>query len=163
MSTKQAIILFISSILLGFLMILPFNLLCKATNWCSPIIVSYYLPKIQGDRSFEIFFEADNASKDVDFKVLQRSVVVRSGGDSEVEYSALNVSKNDIKIRPMPYVLPAEAKKYIKFYECLCFKERAVKSGEDIIMSVKFRLDRKIEKDEFFKENPIIRVGYKLQ
>lgn len=144
-------------------MILPFNLICKITNRCNPIVFSYYLPKILGERDFEIFFEASNNSPKVDFRVLERSLIVRAGDDAKIDYAALNITNSNIKIRPIPYILPQEAAKYIRFYECLCFKERSILKGKELILPVKFRLDRKIEQDEFFKTNPIIRVGYKVE
>ncbi len=162
MSKKQAIILFFCAIFVGILLIQPFNYLCRASGWCDPIIVSYYLPKKMGTRSFDIILEAKNLSKTVDFSSTIRSAVVLSGEDVEVKFLARNPSDQSIKIRPRPYIVPVEAAKYIKFYDCLCFKETSLKAKKTKELSVKFRIDPKIEKDEFFNNVQIIRIGYEL-
>lgn len=163
MSKKKALILFISALLLGFLMIQPFNIFCRATDKCQPIILSYYMPSNVGDENFEIIFEAKNSSKDVKFEPYGRSMILASGEKQEIEYGAKNISDHDVKIRPTPYVYPPEAEKYIKFYECLCYREHKIKSGEDIKMAVQFKLKRAIEKDPFFSDMRLIRVGYEIK
>jgi len=162
MSKKQAIILLLSALLLGLLMIQPFNLFCRATNKCQPIILAYYMPKETGSEYFEIFFDAKDRSKEVRFEATQRSVVMLAGDNYEVKYEAQNAADHEIKIRPKPYVYPLEAAKYIKFYECLCSREHKIKKGGQIDLSVKFRLDHKIENDPFFKDMRNIRVGYEI-
>ncbi len=163
MSKKQALLLLVSALLLGFLMIQPFNLFCRATDKCQPIILAYYMPKQTGKEYFEIFFDAKDRSKDVRFEVSERSAVVLAGDNVEITYEAQNAVDHDIKIRPTPYVFPPEAEKYIKFYECLCFREHKIKKGEQVELSVKLRLDRKIENDPFFKDMRNIRVGYEVE
>ncbi len=163
MSKKKALFLFVAAILLSFLMIQPFNLFCRTTDKCQPIILSYYLPQNAGDERYEIFFDAKDFSKDVIFEVPQSSVIVRTGQASQVEYAAKNVSDHDIKIRPTPYVYPPEAAKYVKFYECLCFREHKIKAGGEIRLSVKFKLLRAIEQDPMFQDMRAIRVGYEVK
>ncbi len=162
MSKKQAIILLLTAILLGFLMIPPFNYICRLTNKCYPIILSYYLPKNIGKERYEIFFMTKDYSEDVQFTATSRSKIVNSGDDVFVIYRAKNISNHEVKIRPMPYVEPDEANKYIKFYECLCFREHKIKAGETINLMVKMNLNRAIEKDPFFKQSRVIVVGYEV-
>ncbi len=162
--------MFLGALLLGLLMIHPFNLLCKATDKCQPIILSYYLPKKLGQEYYELFFEAraQNELNQANEKPIAkihaktRSLLLVAGSNGKVDYEILNVSDNDIKLRPTPYIIPPSAAKYIKFYECLCYKEHKIKKGETRLLTVKFNLDRKIEQDEEFKENKIIRIGYQL-
>lgn len=163
MSKKQAIILLFSAILIGFLMIQPFNYLCRLTGKCTPIILSYYLPKSVGKGRYEVFFVTKNRAKEVKFVADSRSEIVNAGANASMIYRVKNISDHDITIRPMPYVIPEEANNHIKFYECLCFSEHKIKAGDTIKMAVRFNLDRAIEKDPLFKENRIIVVGYEIE
>ena len=162
MSKKQAVVLLFSAMLLGFLMIQPFNLICRATDKCQPIILSYYLPKFTGKEQYEIFFLAKDRSKEVRLEVLSRSAIIASGADAAVEYKLINVTDHDVKIVPRPFITPDEAAKYIKFYECLCSREHKVKKGESIKMVARFRLDRAIENDPLFTDNHNIALGYEV-
>ena len=92
MSKKQAIILLTSSILIGFLAIQPFNYICRLTDWCEPISISYYLPKKTGNKMFDVVFEAKDLSENVNFRNLTRSAVILSGSDFELKYEARNKS-----------------------------------------------------------------------
>ena len=162
-SGKQAMILFTAAILLGFLMIQPFNFICRFTGRCQPLIFSYYLPTIAGKEYFELFFDAKNKSKEVKFETNDgESVITLTGNNISVIYVAKNISNRDIKIRPRPYIFPEEASKYIKFYDCLCFREHRISKGQEIKLVVRLKLDRAIENDPFFKDARAIRVGYQL-
>lgn len=162
MSKKKAIFLLLSAILLGFLMIQPFNYICRLTDKCYPIILSYYLPKSTGKERYEIFFMTKDRSRDVQFESALRSDVFNSGADVSMTYYIKNISHHDIKIRPRPYIEPVEAVKYINFYECLCFREHKIKAGEKLSLVARFNIDRAIEKDPFFQESRTIVVGYEL-
>ena len=144
-------------------MIQPFNYICRITNKCYPIILSYYLPKSTGKERYELFFLTKNFTKNVEFETDARSKVALSGEDVSVIYDIKNLSNHDIKIRPTSFVNPELASKYIKFYECLCFREHKIKKNSQISLVVRFRLDPKIEQDEFFKDNRRIVIGYELK
>lgn len=163
MSKKQSLILLLSAILIGFLMIQPFNYICRLTDKCYPIILSYYLPKSTGKERYEIFFMTKDRSQDVQFKAAARSEIINSGNDVSMVYRAKNTSNHDIKIRPIPYITPDEANKYIKFYECLCFREHKIKAGDSINLIVRLNLDKAIEQDPFFKESRVIVLGYEVE
>jgi cytochrome c oxidase assembly protein Cox11 len=160
--TKQIIILFLSAILLGFMMIFPFNLICNLSNKCDPIILSYYFPETKGTQYFEIFFDAKNSLETIDFQSLERSAIVVNGEKFSVNFTIKNNSNEKIKVRPKLYIEPPEAKKYIKFYQCLCFREYKLSPGKQVRSTVKLQIDRKIENDIFFKNNNRhIIIGYK--
>ncbi len=162
-SRRTAIILFFSALIIGFIMIQPFNYICKFTNKCDPIILSFYLPKKIGQEEFRIIFEAKDNHEDIDFSVLEKSVTKKTGSDLKIYYEAANFTDHDIEIRPMPYIIPQEAKKYVKFYECLCFKKHKVKKGQVVKLPVLLRLDPAIETDPYFEDIPAVRVGYEVK
>ncbi len=163
MSKKQAIILFLSAILVGFLAIQPFNYVCRISGLCNPIIISYYFAKKPGNLSFDVIFEAKNLSSNLKASSLTRSDLIYINQNFEAKYEIRNSQNYDVKIRPKRYIFPVEAKKYIKFYECLCGYEYKIKKKSSKEVSVKFYIDPKIEEDEFFKNNPkIIRIGYEF-
>ena len=163
MTIKKALFIFTSAILLGFFMILPFNLVCKATNWCEPISLSYYLPSFSGEEQFEIFFEAKDSSPSLNIEAKERSTVIKTGEKRIVQYSIMNPNFDTKKVAPRLYIIPQEAAKYLKFYECLCFREHKIEGYKIKNLNVKFKLDRKIESDKFFENNRIIRVGYEIK
>ena len=163
MSKKQAIILFLSAILLGFLMIQPFNYICRLTDKCYPIILSYYFPKITGKERYEVFFMVKNRSKELQFSTASKSNIVSSGDDFSVVYNVKNISDHDIKFRPMPYIAPNEAAEYIKYYECLCSREHKIKAGKSLDLVVRMNLSRTIEKNKLFKQSRIIVAGYEIE
>ncbi len=162
MKKSQAILLVLAAIAIGLLMIVPFNFICKFSNKCEPIILSFYIPKQKGQENYEIIFEAKDHSQEVDLGVKYHSMIVRSGEDVEVKYIATNLTNHEVKIRPMPYTVPQEGFDYIKFYECLCLKERKIGAHKSILLSVKLRIDPKIDNDEKFRDLKIIRVGYSI-
>ncbi|NBV07445.1 MAG: hypothetical protein EBS06_09485, partial [Proteobacteria bacterium] len=128
MSAKKALFLFFGAILLGFLMIQPFNYICRLTDACFPINLTYYLPKSTTKERYEVFFMAKNYVNSLEFNADQRSKIVNSGGDLSIIYHARNISNKKIKIRPMPYVEPQEMGEYIHFYECLCHREHTIEA-----------------------------------
>lgn len=163
MSKKQVIILFISAILVGFLVIQPFNYVCRISGWCNPVTISYYFPKKPGNVRFDVIFEAKNSTQNIKAYSLTRSDLIYTNQNFEVKYEIRNSQNYDVKIRPKRYIFPVEAVKYIKFYECLCGYEYKIKKKSSKEVFVKFYIDPKIEEDEFFKNNPkIIRIGYEF-
>jgi len=162
MSKKQALTLLLASLLLGFLMIQPFNFICRLTNKCQPIILSYYLPNSEGKQYYEIFFLAKDLSQKLHFESKTKSILIKSGAKGEAIYMIKNITNQDLKIRPSLFFNTQNAAQYIKFYECLCFHEYKIKGGETITLSVKFKLDQKIEKDASFEDNKIIALGYEV-
>lgn len=162
-SRKRAIQLFIGALVIGLLMIAPYNYICKFTNKCEPIILSFYLPKKTGQEEFRIIFEAKDNSEEIDFSVKNKIVNQKTGTKITVYYEAANFTDHDIEIRPMPYILPEEAKKYVKFYDCLCFSKHKIKKGKVVNLPVRLRLDPAIEKDEDLAVMPAIRIGYEVK
>jgi len=165
MAKKQAIILLLGAFILGFIMIQPFNLFCKATNYCEPIILSYYIPQDQGEELFNVVLEAKNLSQDLFLQPNIRELVLYSSFKAQVYFELMNLSKSQKKnVRPELYVIPIEAKKYIKFYDCLCDSSYSIGPSELKNLSIKFMIKRDIEKDPFFKNkaNNTIRIGYKI-
>lgn len=165
MAKKQAIILLLGAFILGFIMIQPFNLFCKATNYCEPIILSYYIPQDQGEELFNVILEAKNLSQDLFLQPNIRELVLYSSFKAQVYFELMNLSKSQKKnVRPELYVIPIEAKKYIKFYDCLCDSKHSIEPSELKNLSIKFMIKRDIEKDPFFKNkaNNTIRIGYKI-
>ncbi len=162
-NTKQALIFLVAGLFTSLLLIQPFNIFCRTTNKCQPIILSYYFPENLGVENFELFFETKSSQNNIIIEPLGRSAILLAGEKATINYRIVNNSKQDIKIRPRPYIEPQEAKQYIKFYECLCDREHKIKAGQEVILSVKFVLNRKIEDDEAFKYARIINIGYQIK
>jgi cytochrome c oxidase assembly protein Cox11 len=162
MSRKQAIILLIFGLFLAFLLIKPYNYLCKTTGLCSEINPSYHILAKKGDKYFDFLFETKNSSKTLEFKALSDIYTAKSGQDIVVKYEIRNLSDKKITARPKRYVFPPEALKYIEFHECLCFKSYKIAAKSREIIEVRFKVDPKIEKDSFFKDKKEIKIGYEI-
>ena len=159
----RLIILGFTTIFLGFFTLQLFNTICRATNKCNAIILSYYLPKNTGKERYQLFFATNNNSSNILFSTKDDYKITNSGGDIEAIFTAKNLSDKEIKIRPIVSIAPSEATQYIKFYECLCQKEKIIKKGESINLSVKLNLKKEIEKDNFFLEKKSIKIIYTIE
>lgn len=163
MSRKQAIILLILGIFLAFLLVKPYNYLCKITGWCSGINVSYYIPTYKGEKYFDVIFEAKDSSMVIDFQALTDRIVLKTGKNIAVKYKIRNLSDKKIVAAPKRYIYPQEALKYIEFYECLCFKTYKIAAKDEEIIEIRFKIDPKIENDPLFQDKMFIRIGYEVK
>lgn len=149
-------------ILIALLLIKPFNYFCSLTSKCSSLILSYYLPTKKGKHDFEINLLAQNQLPDVEFRVITPKIKLNSGQSATIIYTAKNLTNHKIKIRPGYFIEPEDADDYIERYECLCFKEHILAPNQEIQMPFRFKIDPKIDDNQYFYKNNIITIGYKL-
>jgi cytochrome c oxidase assembly protein subunit 11 len=159
---NKAIFYLLGIILLSFLLIRLFNFTCNSTSKCQPIILSSYLPNKKGEKTFQFNFEAKNNRLDIEFKPVETEISAISGVNYNINFLAQNLTNHKIKIRPKYFVIPIEANKYLKRYECLCFKEHKIAAKDKILMPFRFKIDPAIEQDPYFIANNKITIGYEL-
>jgi cytochrome c oxidase assembly protein subunit 11 len=152
----------IAGLLIALLLIKPFNFFCNLSSKCSPIILSYYFPAKKGSQNFEINFEAQNQLSTIEFKVLNSKIILKTGQNATIIFTAKNLTNHQIKIRPEYFITPENADQYITRYECLCFKEHIIAAGQEVQMPFRIKIDPAIEKDQYFSKNNIINIGFKI-
>lgn len=163
MSKKQAIIFLFCAIFIGLLAIKPFNYFCKATSYCNPINISYYLPKKTGKAEIDIIFQAKDNSDEVEFKALDNHIKSLTGKNITAKFSIKNLTTEKISVRPRRFIKPIEAMQYLEFYDCLCFQEYEIAPKSQKEISVRFRIKPEIEESDIFKERKaLIILGYEL-
>ncbi len=162
MSKKHVIILIIFLIATAFLLLKPYNQLCRMVNWCSPISFSYLVPNLKGEKSINFKFLAENNYENVDFKVSGGdSVLLRSGSKFTVDYEIINNSLEAVQVRPMRFFSDNNLKEYLHFYECLCFQSYEIQPGKKKLLSMRFLLKKEFDKSDF-KDGDLVELGYKM-
>lgn len=162
MSKKQVIILLISILATAFLLLKPYNQLCRSVNWCSPISISYLIPSLKGERSIDFTFKAENDYENIKFRVLdKKSIILRSGSKFTANYEIINNSKEIIQVRPMRFFSNEKLREYLHFYECLCFQSYEIKSGERKVLSMRFKLKKEVDASNF-KDDKGVLLGYRM-
>lgn len=165
MSKKQiikiiALLLFLVFAL--FLLLKPYNQLCRGVNWCNPVSFSYLLPALKGEKEIKFNFKAKNDYENVKFKVLtHNSISLRSGSKFTVDYEVINNSSEEIQVRPMRFFNNPKILDYLEFYECLCFQTYKVGPNKKKILSIRFRLKKDIDQSDF-RNNDDIDFGYRM-
>ncbi len=166
MSKKQIvkiIFLLLFLVFVVFLLLKPYNQLCRTVNWCNPVSFSYLLPDLKGDKLINFELVAVSDYKNVDFKVVgEDSIVLKSGSKYTIDYEVINNSKKDIEVRPMRFFSNSKILDYLEFYECLCFQSHKIKAGEKKVLSVRFRLKSSIDKNDSFKDGDVFGIGYRM-
>lgn len=113
------------------------------------------------DRTITIRFDANiDQYLDWEFKPKQRSVAVKVGEKSTIEYFAKNVGSNRSQGTATFNVSPGVAGVYFNKIECFCFTEQQLASGESIEMPVIFFIDPEIVNDPLLKDLPTITLSY---
>lgn len=135
-----------------FFLVQPFNWYCQITQSCRPFFFSYYMPKTKGIMPINIKFEVTNFQKNLDFRSDISELTTVTNQKNLVTYYAKNNSKKLIRFRPKLIVEPEFAEKYLKRYECLCFREYRLKPGEEIEMRMEFEIERRMESDNRGKD-----------
>lgn len=75
------------------------------------------------------------------FYPLERTLSVRPGEMSEVQFHARNNSGRAMTVRAIPSVTPTEGASYLVKTDCFCFVGQTLKAGESIDMPVRFYVD----------------------
>lgn len=91
------------------------------------------------DREITVQFDANTAaSLGWDFKSETRSVTLKLGETTLINYRARNYGRTDSVGTSTFNVTPAQAGAYFNKLECFCFTEQALASGETVQMPVQF-------------------------
>lgn len=113
------------------------------------------------DRTITVRFDANTElNLGWEFKPKQRSVTVKVGEQSTVEYFAKNLGSTRSQGTASFNVSPGVAGQYFNKIQCFCFTEQQLAAGESIDMPVLFFIDPEIVNDPLLKDLPTITLSY---
>lgn len=156
----------IAAIAIITFLIQPYNWYCQLTQSCSSFHLSYYMPKKEGKKEFEVEFEVSNYMEDVQFFPEEKSIMIKTNRKHTVSYQLKNLSKKSVVVRPRLIIEPQEVEKYFVRYQCLCAHQYKLKALEEITLKMEFEIDKDFETDddqvfERIIEQPI-KIRYKI-
>lgn len=136
-------------LIIGIIIIKPYNIYCSTTGKCSGINLIEFIPDNKfkegiGSYHLEFINLNPNIHLDISSDFLELSTV--SGRKNVVTYTIKNISKTDkdVKFKLKFKTDPSYEIKRIKVHECLCNKTYKLKPGREMIKKFIFT----------FKEEP---------
>jgi cytochrome c oxidase assembly protein subunit 11 len=162
---KSLIYTLLASLLIIFFLIQPYNIYCRISKNCNPVMISALLPHKSGKEKMTINFSAeipDNLKNIVEFYPQKNSKKIINGKNIINSYVVKNLSNHEITIRASYRILPKEADKYLDRIECLCFQNQVLAPKESAKMPINFVISSEIEKDKSVKKLNKIEVSYKI-
>jgi cytochrome c oxidase assembly protein subunit 11 len=135
----------------GFAMVPLYDVFCDITGLNGKTGDQIALSKgmkVDTSRLIEVEFIASlNDGMPWEFKPVQHSVKVHPGEPTQIEYVAINRTKNAITGQAVPSVAPGHAAGYFQKTECFCFTEQKLEAGEEKRMPVIFVVDTDLPDD----------------
>ena len=93
------------------------------------------------------FMANTNADLAWDFQPKVARMKVRVGETAQAVYVARNRAAHEVTGQAIPSVAPGRAAKHFHKIECFCFTEQKLAAGEQMDMTVQFRIDPKLSDD----------------
>ncbi|MFT6077508.1 MAG: cytochrome c oxidase assembly protein subunit 11 [Myxococcota bacterium] len=162
---KNTLYVVVGILLLGFVLLQPYNLFCKIMKNCTPITFSSFSSHKNGINKMTINFVAQipkDLENVVEFKTKTANLDILNGKKILNSYLARNLSKENITVGAHFDLKPDGIGKYLERVECICFGTTPLNSGEEKPMPINFRINPDIEKDLEFKDVKDITVSYRV-
>ncbi len=161
---KNIIYIVVGILLMIFLLIQPYNLICRIKQVCKPIMLSPLSLHKNGQQKMVINFVAkinDNLKNIIEFTEEKSVVEVRNGKIISNNFIAQNLTNKNIIITSHFKVEPEEMGKYLERIECLCFQNQPLNPNQKLLMPVSFRINPEIEKDQQLQNLKAIIISYR--
>ncbi|MCE3232356.1 MAG: cytochrome c oxidase assembly protein [Rickettsiaceae bacterium] len=138
-----------------------YNLLCKVTGLGGTPKISKVEGSEIGERLVTVRFNGD-VMNDMPWKFmsLQDKVVVRTGENKLIFFTAENNSDVPITGVATYNVTPLKAANYFNKVQCFCFERQTLQPHQKVEMPVSFFIDPDIEKDPEMKGVKTITLSY---
>jgi cytochrome c oxidase assembly protein Cox11 len=147
-----------------FVAIQPYNWFCGITSKCTPFYFSYYLNGREGKFPVNVNFGVRNFRESLEFEAINQNISTFTNRNNTITYRVKNNSNRFIRFRIKLKVMPTFLEKDVTIYQCLCGKEYKLLKGEERILEMKFKVNKRIE--EFFKpingSSPSITILYEV-
>jgi len=133
---------------------------CRVTGYGGTTQVATGSDRV-GDRMMTVRFNADvDPHLPWKFEPVQRSVEVRAGERTLIQYHARNLSARPVTGRAVFNVTPLKAGIYFSKVECFCFTEQTLQPGEEVDMPVDFFVNPDISDDRNLDDVHTITLSY---
>src|SRR5690606_9315657 len=142
-----------------------YNLICRISNKCQPIILSALIPHKKGQERLIFSFNAeipDELKDKVEFFPKAEKLEVINGKNIINSYQLKNLTNQEITVQAHYSIIPQEIDRYLNRIECLCFQRQVLEAKEEVEMRINFIIDSAIENDEKLKDVKEIKVSYKV-
>lgn len=162
-TAKKIVLIVIGMFALAYASFPIYNLFCKVTGYTG-------IPKISlnkentnplGERAITVRFNGD-VMRDVPWKFvpIQDKVVVRTGENKLIFFSAENTSDVPVTGVATFNVTPLTAANYFNKVQCFCFNEQTLAPHQKVQMPVSFFIDPAIENNPDLKNVKTITLSY---
>ena len=160
---KNTIYIVIGILLFTFILIQPYNLICKVKKTCQQITLSSLDFHKTGQQKMSINFGAiipEDLRQTIDFYPNTKNMFILNGQHIKDLYTIKNLTKNKINVSASFDVIPKEAEKYIEKTECLCSKNYPLNENQSSPININLRIKPEIEKDPNFTNLKEITIIY---
>ena len=154
-------LLIIGMIFLTFASVPLYNLFCKVTGYGGTTKYSATASTKVGKKFIKIRFDA-NVDRNLPwvFKSEQTEVVVKTGENNLVFYTAENKTDESIIGTAVYNVTPHKAAIYFNKIQCFCFEEQMLKPKQRMVMPVSFFIDSAMDDDPNLQDVDTITLSY---
>ena len=132
----------------GFLMVPLYDVICDVTGLNGKTRGPYVADgteEVDVDRLVTVqFLTSNNADMPWEFRPKVRSLKVHPGEMNTAEFYVRNPAQRTIVAQAVPSVSPFHAAEYLHKTECFCFEQQQLAEGEELLMPLRFIIDKKI-------------------
>lgn len=155
------ILLVVGMLMLTFASVPLYNLFCKVTGYGGTTRYTAIASSTVGTKLIKIRFDA-NVDKNLpwDFKAEQNEVIVKTGENNLIFYTAENKTNQPIIGTAVYNVTPHKAAIYFNKIQCFCFEEQLLQAKQKMIMPVSFFISPDIENDPNLQDVDTITLSY---
>ncbi len=127
-----------------------YDLFCRVTGYGGTTQVASASPKVLGQRSIKVRFDANVApGLPWKFEPEKSEIEVKLGETVEVYYTVRNTSTRDATGIATYNVQPDMMGSFFNKIQCFCFTEQTLKAGETRTETVVFFVDPAMEKEKY--------------
>ncbi|MFT5703281.1 MAG: cytochrome c oxidase assembly protein subunit 11 [Rickettsiales bacterium] len=162
---KSTLYVVIGILLLGFILVQPYNFFCKAQKTCQQITFSSFSLHKNGHQKMAINFAAnvpEELKSIIEFEPTTAEIKILNGKNITNSFQVKNLSEDAITIGARFKVEPAKMVEYLERIECLCSKHQPLNALEESLMPINLRIKPEIEQDSELKNIREIKVSYEI-
>ena len=137
----------------GFALVPLYDVFCDLTGLNGKTQGRY---ELSGEGALEVdeqrqvrvqFITHNNESMPWEFKPVVSEVVVHPGVLTSVEFYARNPTGKTMTAQAVPSLSPSQGVNYFHKTECFCFNQQTLAAQEDVLMPLRFVVDKSLPED----------------
>ncbi len=160
------ILYLVSIALIAFIAIKPYNIYCNISGKCGKFSLVKFMPSNEGYGKVRVKFVTIDNESHIDLQAYQSELYTKPGRVNSIKYDMTNISttiKNPVKFNIKYDVFPAEYKKYVKIYNCLCGKNYKLKNGKSKREEVVFKIKKEFEEEILYDEVDLLEIEIRYE